>query len=259
MMPKSKKSPTPEVESEYVLLKIKPRLLLYADNFITKIIVLLLLFFIISPAQAIMSQIQTNLMISFNLNITNLVGLTFIVILIAILIVIIKLLLDIMDWNYTTYTFTQSRLVIQRGFLRKEKIFMPYYKIQDIQISQTVMERIFSAGEIKIYGGHDNTETILDAVPNPHDIEELISEQMNRKTSTTERPEKERKSSKYINKKRTKHQINKVYPKSKEHQEKSDKKSDINNSYNTKNKQKRNKYTTSHSIMEKHQSKFNKR
>ena len=258
-MQNAKKSPTHKTESDYILLETKPQLLLYADNFITKIIVLLLLFFFISPAQAIVSQIQTSLMISFNLNLINMVGITLILFLLAIIIVIVKLLLDIMDWNYTIYTFTQSRLIIKRGFLRKEEIFMPYYKIQDMQVSQSILERLFSVGQIIIYGGHDNTETILDSIHHPHDIEELISNQMNKKTEYTTHNTQP---SKYTNKKykkSTRHSTKKTYHQLKQDKENIDKEIDTNNTQNNKNKEKRRKYTTNKSIMEKHQSKFNKR
>ncbi|WP_302852741.1 PH domain-containing protein, partial [Methanosphaera stadtmanae] len=91
-----------------------------------------------------------------------------------ILIVIIKIGLDVLDWNYTLYTLTEQRVIIRRGFFHKEKIAMSYSKIQDIEVSQSIIERILNCGNMIIYGGHDNSETILDAVPNPSKVEDIV-------------------------------------------------------------------------------------
>ena len=56
----------------------------------------------------------------------------------------------------------------------KEKIMMPYRKVQDIEISQNMLERIINVGDILIYGGHDNSDTILDDIPDPKSAEEII-------------------------------------------------------------------------------------
>jgi len=65
---------------------------------------------------------------------------------------------------------TTDRVVVERGVIRKYKVYMHYNKIQDVDISQGIMERIFKAGDIVIWGGPwpypvDNansaTETLL--------------------------------------------------------------------------------------------------
>ncbi len=51
------------------------------------------------------------------------------------------------------YQLTNQRVVIQKGILRREKILsIQYPKIQDIEISQGIVDRIISAGDIEIYG-----------------------------------------------------------------------------------------------------------
>ena len=52
---------------------------------------------------------------------------------------------------------------------------MHYNKIQDIIVSQSIMERISYSGDIEIFGGHDNTSLILQDIPNPGEIENMIN------------------------------------------------------------------------------------
>ena len=108
------------------------------------------------------------------MNFTNLTSIMELLLIFCILIVLVKILLDILDWNYTKYVLTNQRIIIQRGFFRKEKIMMPYRKVQDIEISQNMLERIINVGDILIYGGHDNSDTILDDIPDPKSAEEII-------------------------------------------------------------------------------------
>lgn len=166
------------IGSERVLLETKPNIFLYADNFISKIIMLFLLVLLFAPIITLFYSIQDALLNSFQLNFTNMTFIMELILIFCILIIIIKLILDVLDWNYTNYVLTDQRIVIERGFFRKEKIMMPYGKVQDIEISQTIFERILNVGDIIIYGGHDNSDTILDDTPNPKEVEEIILNQV---------------------------------------------------------------------------------
>ena len=52
---------------------------------------------------------------------------------------------------------------------------MHYDKIQDIITSQSIMERISYSGDIEIFGGHDRTSLILEDIPNPGEVENMIN------------------------------------------------------------------------------------
>lgn len=52
---------------------------------------------------------------------------------------------------------------------------MHYNKIQDIIVSQSVMERISYSGDIEVFGGHDNTSIILEDIPNPGEVENMLN------------------------------------------------------------------------------------
>ena len=165
--------------SERTLYESKPNMLMYSDNFIFKIIVLFIIVFLFKPILAVVSSIQVGLMTSFQLEFTRMTFIAELLLILAIIIILIKLALDLLDWNYTTYKLTDKRVIIERGFLNKDKISMPYTKIQDMDIQQSILERVFGVGDIIIYGGHENTETILDDVPDPKKVEEIILSHVN--------------------------------------------------------------------------------
>lgn len=166
--------------SEQVLFESQPNMILYSDNFILKIVVLFFLVFMFNPILALIFHFQGRLRSFYNIDIVNLTFIAELVLIFCILIIIVKLALDILDWNNTRYTLTQKRIIIKRGLLNKETVTMPYSKVQDIDIGQSFIDRILGVGDIVIYGGHENSETILDAVPNPGEVEEIIYEQMDK-------------------------------------------------------------------------------
>lgn len=165
--------------SEKVLIETRPNFWLYSNNFILKIVVLFLLIFMFSPIMAFIYTFQAQLISRFSVNISNVNFYAELVLIFCILIVIVKLALDVLDWNYTRYVLTDHRIVIERGFIRKEKVSMPYGKIQDIELSQSFLERIISVGDIILYGANEVSETILDNIPHPREAEEIILTRMN--------------------------------------------------------------------------------
>ena len=162
------------IASEKVLLETKPNFWLYSDNFILKIVVLFLMVFFFAPILTFVYTLHGKLVENFHIAIDNVMFYTELLLIILIAVVIIKIILDILDWNYTNYVLTDTRIVIQRGFIHKERIMMSYNKIQDIEITQSFLERLISVGDIIIYGANEVSETILDDIPSPKKVEEII-------------------------------------------------------------------------------------
>ena len=76
------------------------------------------------------------------------------------------------------------------GIIRRKKSFIHYDKIQDIVISQSLVDRIFSAGDMEIFGGHDVTTLILEDIPQPLEVENTINRLMEGEEFDFSRPEK---------------------------------------------------------------------
>lgn len=172
--------------SENVLHETKPNFWLYSDNFILKIIVLFLLVLMFAPIMTFIYEIHSQLMANFHIAIDNVMFYAEIVIILCIVVVIIKLILDILDWNYTNYIFTDARIIIERGFIHKEKLMISYSKIQDIEIRQSLLERVISVGDIIIYGANELSETILDDIPSPKKVEDIIINCVNNNSFTNQ-------------------------------------------------------------------------
>jgi len=50
--------------------------------------------------------------------------------------------------------------------------------MQDIQVSQGILQRISNSGDIEIFGGRDRTNMILENIPNPNQVENLKNQRI---------------------------------------------------------------------------------
>lgn len=166
--------------SEEVLHETKPNFWLYSENFLLKIVVLFLLVFMFAPIMTFVYSLHSQLISKFHIAVDNMMFYTELILILLTLVVIVKLILDILDWNYTTYIFTDARIIIERGFIHKEKIIMSYNKIQDIEIKQSLLERVINVGDIIVYGANEMSETVLDDIPSPKKIEDIIITNVNK-------------------------------------------------------------------------------
>ena len=157
---------------ERVLFETRPRLIVSLKSAIFKfIIVLLLLYFfttIIRYATLLQGRVNTLVSLPF------VTGTTYGLIIILLLL-LIWILWNILSWRSKIYTLTNQKVMIKTGIIRKKSVYMHYDKIQDIITSQSIMERISYSGDIEIFGGHDRTSLILEDIPNPGEVENMIN------------------------------------------------------------------------------------
>ncbi len=157
---------------ERVLFETRPRLIVRLKSAIFKfIIVLVLLYFfttIIRYAALLQGSVSTLVTVPF------VTGTTYGV-LIIILLLLMWILWNILSWRSENYKLTNQRVMVKTGVIRKNRVYMHYNKIQDIIISQSIMERISNSGDIEIFGGHDRTSLILEDIPNPGEVENMIN------------------------------------------------------------------------------------
>lgn len=90
-----------------------------------------------------------------------------------------------LPFSFTKYAITEEKLTITSGFLSitEDDAFM--YKIQDVRLTRSLMERIFKLGTITCYTG-DTThpELTLDTIRHSSEIKDFImqsSEEARRK------------------------------------------------------------------------------
>ena len=64
-----------------------------------------------------------------------------------------RLLFFGLPWTFTKYTITPSMLTIDQGLLKTEENDCYMYKLQDVKLTTTLLERIFGLGTITCYTG----------------------------------------------------------------------------------------------------------
>ncbi len=64
-----------------------------------------------------------------------------------------RLLLFGLPWTFTKYTVTDDMLTVDEGFLTVEENDCYMYKIQDVKLTASVLERMFKLGTIVCYTG----------------------------------------------------------------------------------------------------------
>ncbi|NYT18605.1 MAG: PH domain-containing protein, partial [Methanobacteriales archaeon] len=107
-----------------------------------------------------------------------------------IIIFILWLTYDILRWRQKKYTLTSQRIIVQSGIIRRRKSFIHYDKIQDVVVSQSLVDRLLSAGDMEVFGGHEGTTLILEDIPNPLEVENVINRLMEGEEFDFTRPEK---------------------------------------------------------------------
>lgn len=58
-----------------------------------------------------------------------------------------------LPWTFTKYTITEDMLTVDSGLLKTEENDCYMYKVQDVKLTTTLMERIFKLGTIVCYTG----------------------------------------------------------------------------------------------------------
>ncbi|MDI9624408.1 MAG: PH domain-containing protein [Methanothermobacter sp.] len=158
---------------EKIIYSTHPRLFLYSSSIILNLIVVVILFYILPFAMEATARLEYSIASAVRLPLVQIVTWIFLIIILAL---IIKSIIDLISWRFTKYILTDQRVIIEKGLIHKEMSYIYYDKIVDVVFSQSLLERLVSAGDIQIFGGHEHTPIILKNVPNPGRIDKLINQ-----------------------------------------------------------------------------------
>ena len=86
-----------------------------------------------------------------------------------------RLLFFGLPWTFTKYTITPSTLTINQGLLKTEENDCYMYKVQDVKLTTTLIEKIFGLGTIVCYTGDvTNPEIRLEHIKKSKEIKNYL-------------------------------------------------------------------------------------
>lgn len=66
-----------------------------------------------------------------------------------------------LPWTFTKYTITDDLLTVDEGLLKVEENDCYMYKIQDVKLTATLLERMFGLGTITCYTGDVTSKELM--------------------------------------------------------------------------------------------------
>lgn len=90
--------------------------------------------------------------------------------------VLISGFIDYLRWNTEQYIITDRRVIQVKGVLNKDVIDSSLDKINDVELSQTWMGRIFNYGTIEILTASDTGVNVMDRIGHPLDFKREMLE-----------------------------------------------------------------------------------
>lgn len=79
--------------------------------------------------------------------------------------------------SFTRYSIKNKRLYVSIGFLSIEENELLLYRVLDIHLKRSLMDRIFGVGTVTLYtSDKTNRELVLKNIKNPTEVRNFISE-----------------------------------------------------------------------------------
>ena len=97
-----------------------------------------------------------------------------------------------LPWTFTTYTVTDEIITVDSGLLRKEENDCYLYKVIDVRLENTLLERILGLGTIHCFTGDvTDPDLRIQHIKHAKEIKDYIpkqseTERMKRKTLNTQ-------------------------------------------------------------------------
>lgn len=77
-------------------------------------------------------------------------------------------------WRFTMFVLTSDRLITRRGIVSKDSKEIPLERINDVAFTQSVLERIFGAGDLMIESAGETGQTRITNVRKPELVQLAI-------------------------------------------------------------------------------------
>lgn len=89
-----------------------------------------------------------------------------------------------LPWTFTVYSFSNNRFFVESGMLSKKYIELRFYRVLDISMEKSFLQRIFGLGSIYLMSNDQDTPTLeIKNIINVEDVKEKLSEIIERARS----------------------------------------------------------------------------
>jgi uncharacterized membrane protein YdbT with pleckstrin-like domain len=78
------------------------------------------------------------------------------------------------SWWFTWYVLTDERLITRRGVLARKGLEIPLENINDVQFSQTILERVLRSGDLLIESAGELGQSRFHDIPTPEEFQSLL-------------------------------------------------------------------------------------
>ncbi|MEO7370822.1 MAG: PH domain-containing protein, partial [Ilumatobacteraceae bacterium] len=83
-----------------------------------------------------------------------------------------------LKWLTTNFVITSNRLIFRQGVIGKSGIEIPLERVNNVNFSQTILERIFGAGNLLVESGGEDGQQRFTDIRHPDRVQNLIHAQM---------------------------------------------------------------------------------
>jgi len=168
------------IANDRVIYRDKPNIIFGCKKAIFGFIVLIIVISISSLIIRLIGEMQVYLVSYIKLSLTRYVTIGLFVIM---LLIILYIIWQLISWYSKEYILTESKIIIISGVLFTRKKYMPYFTIQDINTSQSILARLFNIGSVSIYNAYDNNQMSIENISNPSKVEEIIFSKISQNTA----------------------------------------------------------------------------
>lgn len=80
-----------------------------------------------------------------------------------------------LPWTFTKYIITDEMITVDKGFLKVEENDCYMYKVQDVKLTATLMQRMFKLGTVTCYTGDvTNPQLVFQNVKHAREIKNYL-------------------------------------------------------------------------------------
>lgn len=88
---------------------------------------------------------------------------------------------EYLQWRFTNFAVTNARVIYQQGLVSKKGVEIPLERVNNVNFSQTIIERILGAGDLLIEsGGQDGQQRFTD-IQRPQEVKKILLNHVQRR------------------------------------------------------------------------------